>query len=386
VPEVNVSIGVVAAAQCLRDALLGFEPAGLSSADCAMLVEALAATEKACAAARARAAARAAEHGAHRDQGFADAAEWLARHSGSSSGEARMALETATAIEACPQTKQALYAGEVSLAQAHEITSTQAEVPGTEAELLAVAKQSGLTAVRDEARKRRLAAADPEELYRRQHRAREFRHWRDQLGMVRFSGALAPDVGTPLMNRVDAECDRFRRAARREGNDEPRAAHAADAIASMLTGSGRGRPVRAELVVVCDIRPLRRGHAHPGETSHVVGGGPIPVERVRELMEDAFLKVVLHDGVRIDTVAHFGRHINAELRTALELGAAPDFDGATCVEIGCGRRYGLEWDHVDPVANGGLTSYDNLKARCWPHHQEKTERDREAGLLGPDPP
>jgi hypothetical protein len=38
---------------------------------------------------------------------------------------------------------------------------------------------------------------------------------------------------------------------------------------------------------------------------------------------DAFLKAVAHDGVRIETVAHFGRHISAELRTALELGALP---------------------------------------------------------------
>ena len=36
-------------------------------------------------------------------------------------------------------------------------------------------------------------------------------------------------------------------------------------------------------------------------------------------MEDPFVKVVLHDGVRIDTVAHLGRHIRAEFRTALDL-------------------------------------------------------------------
>ena len=89
--------------------------------------------------------------------------------------------------------------------------------------------------------------------------------------------------------------------------------------------------------------------------------------------------------MRIHTVAHFGRHIPAELRTALELGPPPGFDGVECVEEGCGRRYGLEWDHVDPVANGGPTSYDNLKARCWPHHRAKTERDRQAGLSGVPP-
>ena len=35
-----------------------------------------------------------------------------------------------------------------------------------------------------------------------------------------------------------------------------------------------------------------------------------------------------------------------------------------------------------PVANGGLSSYDNLKFKCGPDHWAKTERDRKAGLLG----
>jgi hypothetical protein len=51
-----------------------------------------------------------------------------------------------------------------------------------------------------------------------------------------------------------------------------------------------------------------------------------------------------------------------------------------------GRRWGLEYDHVNPVANSGPTEYTNLEARCWPDHQAKTERDRAAGLLGPHPP
>ncbi|MBV8303678.1 MAG: HNH endonuclease, partial [Acidimicrobiia bacterium] len=71
----------------------------------------------------------------------------------------------------------------------------------------------------------------------------------------------------------------------------------------------------------------------------------------------------------------------AELRTALELGTPPDFDGVTCSVQGCNRRHGLEWDHTDPVANGGPTSYTNLSPKCWPHHREKTLQDRRAGLL-----
>jgi hypothetical protein len=36
---------------------------------------------------------------------------------------------------------------------------------------------------------------------------------------------------------------------------------------------------------------------------------------------------------------------------------------------------------VGTVANQGPTSYKNLKPKCWPHHQEKTEQDRRAALL-----
>jgi hypothetical protein len=190
-----------------------------------------------------------------------------------------------------------------------------------------------------------------------------------------------PEVGIPFVNRLDAETDRLRRQAKQEGRDEPRGAHAHDAFAEMLKGQGTGRAIGPDCVIVCDLRAYRRGHAHAGEPCHIVGGGPIPVSLAKELARDAFLKAVTHDGVDIHTVGHFGRHIRAELRTALELGAPPDFDGVTCGKEGCGRRYGLEWDHVDPVANGGPTSYKNIKPKCWPHHREKTEQDRRAGLL-----
>src|SRR5262249_31104021 len=131
----------------------------------------------------------------------------------------------------------------------------------------------------------------------------------------------------------------------------------------------------------CDVNAYRRGHTHDGEACHIVGGGPIPVGVVRALEEDAFLKAVLHDGVNIHTVAHFGRHRPAHLETALRLGAPPDFDRITCREDGCERRYGLEIAHVDPCANGGPTSLANLRPECKPHHWDKTERDRRAGLL-----
>jgi hypothetical protein len=208
------------------------------------------------------------------------------------------------------------------------------------------------------------------------------RHWRDDLGMIAGTFRLTPDVGVPFVNRLEREAQRLRLAAKQRGDEVERfEAYAADAVAEMIqptaTATARGRT--ADVVIVCDLNAYRRGHAHRDERCHIVGGGPIPVRVAREMAEDAFLKAVLHDGVNIHTVKHLGRHIPAELRTALELGPLPDLDGVTCCEVGCDRRYGLEWDHDEPFSNGGETSYENLRPRCRPHHWDKTERDRRAG-------
>jgi hypothetical protein len=360
-------------ADALCDALGSFEPTLYSGEDCAALATRFARAAKACEAASARAAARAAECG----RVGGSPAEFLARVGGCTTGAARTALETVQSVAACPQTEVALLSGEVSLAQAAQIAS----VPDHEAELLELARSSGLPTVRDAARKHRLAAIDPEELYATQQAAQEFVHWIDELGMIRFRGGLPPDVGVKFVNRVDRETDREWRAAKRAGTLKSRAAHAADAFVRMVAGGGTAKAGGTDLVLAVDLRAYRRGHVHAGECCRIVGDGPIPVGVARELAKDAFLKVVLHDGVAIHTVAHFGRKRPAHLMTALELGAPPEFDGVACTRPGCDRTYHLQWDHTDPVANGGKTSYENLKPLCLPDHLDKTERDRKAGLL-----
>lgn len=90
----------------LRAELVRFDAALSSGEDCRALAEELARTEKACAAARARAAARVAECGSFRQGGFDDAADWLSRNTGSSRGEANAAIKTAEAAEKLPATKR----------------------------------------------------------------------------------------------------------------------------------------------------------------------------------------------------------------------------------------------------------------------------------------
>ena len=367
------------ALRALRQALGLFAPEVFSGEDCATLAEELACTAKACTAASVRAAARAEGCGAHRRRGFSRANEWLAKMSGTTGGQARAVLGTAAALGDCPATRDAVDAGELSLGQAEEILKTEAACPGTEAELLALARGSSLGVLRERARSRRHRAMDPAELHTRQQAARELRHWTDDLGMVRGAFALPPEVGVPMLNRLEAETDRIRKRARRERTDEPRPAQAADALVKMLDGTGRGKANRADMVVVWDRSAALAEDDHEG-SAHIVGGGPVPVSVARRLAERAFVKAVVHDGVRIETVAHLGRTIPAELRTALELGDPPAFEGLRCID--CGTSHGVERDHVNPVANGGLTAYDNMAGRCWECHEKKTEADRQAGLLG----
>jgi hypothetical protein len=375
------------ACDALGDAIDGTDPALLSGSHCAAAVEMLARTEKRCAGMRALLALRAVDCDAHKDRGFSNPATWIAGVSGVSDGEAKAVLGTAGRLESCPATREALLAGEVSLAQAAEIAKTEAAVAGSETAMLDLAGRAGMTALKDEGRRRRLEARDVDDAHRRQHRERYVRHWRDDDGMMHLTAAWPDDIGVSVINRIDAEVDRLLRQARHDNDSaeiDPPERLAADALAAIILGGSTGRPRQADLVLVCDIGAFQRGTAEPGEICHVTGGGPVPVSVAHEMATAAFIKAVLYRGKQIDTVAHFGRHLNAELRTALGLGDPPLFAGVACAD--CGRRYGLQWDHKNPVANHGPTSHDNLQALCWPCHADKTRRDRDAGLLTPHPP
>ena len=108
---------VLQAAAELRAAISSFETGEYSPADCFRIADELARTEKACAAARVLAAARAAKAGVPEQQGHKDGASWLARQSGTTPGQARQALDTAGRLDNCPDTRSALQSGDISLAQ-----------------------------------------------------------------------------------------------------------------------------------------------------------------------------------------------------------------------------------------------------------------------------
>lgn len=387
-------MSLIAQAAGFRAALASVEVEMLSGDSCFALAEALAVTEKSCAAVRAMAAARAAACGSHRGSGHREPDDWLATLTGGTRRAARAELETGARLADCPETREAATAGELSLGQAEVITKTEADKPGSEGDLVAKAKRSSRQELADACRKRRQEGVDRDELASRQRKARSLRSWTDGDGMICGQFRLEPLHGVPLLERIRVEADRLRRASRAEGSAEPWDAHAADALVGLLAaeadgavdaggavGRARRTPARrrADVVLVVDLCTYRTGE-HDATVCHIVGGGPVPPDVVREMAKDAFLKVVFHDGVNIHTVSHPGRYIPAELRTALDLGGPPDFDGTRC--SGCGNKFRLEWDHVEPVCAGGITSFENEDAKCWACHQAKSDAERAAGLYG----
>src|SRR5436305_3692212 len=173
--------------------LAGLDPDELTSDQCAEWVDRLSVLSKCCDAARARMAAKAAAGMAHVRRGYVEPGDWLAQQAGTSTAEARRAIDTAESIDACPATEAAWRNGEISSAQAAEITKTEAVQPGSEKKLLETARTAPLRRLKEQAQHQRLAAVDADELRHRQQKARHFRHWRDDEGMIRIAGALVPE-------------------------------------------------------------------------------------------------------------------------------------------------------------------------------------------------
>ena len=310
-----------------------------------------------------------------------DDASEVARVSGTSAGKARAVVATGKVLGASEDLSAAMQHGEISLDQAAEIATAEQAAPGAAAELLPVAQKDPFHVLKDKARKTKLEAERHTDLFERQRAARSARSYSDEIGMVHVHLAFEPHVGTPIVARAEAEAARQARDAKAHGRKEPFERHLADAYAALLSGAGKGRARRPELVVLVSHEVARRGwgDVREGETCKIPGVGPVSPQVAKEIASDAFLSGVFYDGKDLRQLCRWSRGIPVEVALALELGKPPSFDGVACVD--CDNRFRTEFDHVQPRAARGPTSNGNLRPRCWTCHQEKTKRDRRAGKL-----
>jgi hypothetical protein len=158
--------------------------------------------------------------------------------------------------------------------------------------------------------------------------------------------------------------------ARAAGEHEPSDAYAADGLVAMAraaNGSDGGKGT-TEAIVLVNLEPLHRGSVEGDEVCEIPGVGPVPLSVTRDLLGEAFLKLVIRDGIDIRTVVHLGRHPTAAQRTATFVR-----DGGRCVRPTCDRRI-CQIDHIAPWADTHQTTLDELAGLCGPDHDLKTHR------------
>jgi hypothetical protein len=211
----------------------------------------------------------------------------------------------------------------------------------------------------------RSAVEKPKARRERLHKQRSFRIGTDAEGMVSGSFRLTPEIGGQVKAKFDAAVQKIFRD-HKSGDHEPHETYAADAFAAFVLDGAGGKP-KTTVHVVIDHGALMRGGPVEGEVCEIPGVGPVDVAWVKEILGESFLTAVIKNGKDISTVAHLGRHVPAEVMTALIV------NGRECCVEGCYNRGYLERDHRHEYVKGGPTSYANLGYFCFGDHDKKTK-------------
>ncbi len=345
-----------------RAVLSALEPGCLSGPDALRLLEVITEGERVLASGRTLVAKRVEESNVWRQSGDRSAAHFIAHKTGTSVGRTQAALETAERLAALPATAEAFRAGTLSEVQAEAVASAAAANPNEERRLLERAGRDTAKQLRDECRRVRHAVSDERARYAAIRADRHLRTWTDGEGA--FCGAFrtTPDAGARMLLALDAEIDRVFKGARAEGRREPHQAYAMDALEALVCAEGTGKRAKpkAEIRVVVDYAALVRGHTVAGEASEIEGLGPVPVAVVESWRHDAYLRLIVTDGIDVKALTRRSRYVDAHQDAAL---AVRD---RRCVVTGCDVDWRLERDHRVPYAQCHTTSLDGLGRMCLP--------------------
>ena len=315
--------------------------------------------------------------GAWKGEGAKNISEWLATETKCAQYEAQSVVVLANQLQHLPTTQAALLSGALSNTQAVEVARGAIVAPNTESQLLNLAKHVTVRDLRDATARVIAGATDEAARHKRIHNSRFLKSWRDPDGAFIIKGRMTVANGALVMAALKPIQDEIFKVARKSGAYERPEAYAADALMALCEKANNPAPAarasatkatrpNAVINIRVDLNALKRGHTENGEICEIAGVGPVPVATATEYLGEAFLKLLIVDGVDIKTVAHMGRHIPAPLRTAVE-----ERD-RVCQVPTCDMSVGLEIDHIKPFAEGGPASLKNLVRLCKRHHLQKT--------------
>ena len=364
------------AVRSMQAVLATTSPGSVSGDEAKALVEQFAKAERAAASGIALFSPRVLQTGAHAKTGHGSAAEWLGSVAGSSAGMAKGRLAAATAAGADAALCKALHEGGLSSSQLQVMGDAEAAAPGSAGTLLELAGAGAShQELRDAATVLRAAARSTQSERSARARVHQRRHlrWRQcPEGGVRGEFFCDEVQWAHVAPRLEARAKERWKAA---GSSDPTSleAHRLDAFVDLLAGPGprtRSGPAKGsgvETLVLIDAEALRRGTTQGDEICEIEGIGPVSVQAATELLGEGALRYLVKEGFDIKTVTKSSR----ALATCVE--AALLVRDRTCCVPGCGKRLGLEVDHVFvDYKDDGATELDNLVRLCPEHHALKT--------------
>jgi hypothetical protein len=311
--------------------------------------------------------------GVWKRKGYRTAAEQLAAEAGTSVPAAQSLLGTSKRVAAQPKTERALRAGELSMPKAELVAGAIEVAPDAADELLELARTAPVAKVREEVLRAK-AAVNADETYARIRKERSATSRTDAEGAWNFHARGPVDDGAVFVKTLEGITDEFFKAAYAEGRDEPRSAYAFDALIEMARRASGERAqetnasTRPQLLglVRVDHAALVRGRVESDEVCEIAGLGPIPVERARELLGDAVVKLVLTKGVDVMNVTHLGRGPTVAQKIAMW------WQTPQCTDINCTRVQRIQFDHREEWTKTHHTRLDEGDGLCGHHHDLKT--------------
>lgn len=136
-----------------RASVSSMDVPSLTAAEAANTFESFAELERLAVAGKLMVAPKIAQSDAWARAGHRTAEEWMARASGTSLGVAKATAETAKRVAELPATAEALRSGALSLSQAAAVSEAAVAAPGTEAELLELARSETVKTLQERARR-----------------------------------------------------------------------------------------------------------------------------------------------------------------------------------------------------------------------------------------
>jgi hypothetical protein len=309
--------------------------------------------------------------------GCASPSEWRAREGGTSMGDAQKQGKASEQLRDLPDTSDALRKGELSADQAELISDAATHNPGAEQELLDSASKKGLKDLKDDcARSRQRGDRDPDATQRRVRRERRFNIFGRADGSTGMFGNGPVDEAAVLKAALDPIVDRFYKERRGTPDQGERQQYLWDALMELARGhidgpapeprsestaatstTKKSKRLRYEAILRVDVEALMRGYTEGDELCEIAGVGPVPVTRMRDLLPDSSIRLVITKGIDVANYTYLGRGPNAAQDIALL------WSQGLCQNIACSRTR-VERDHRDPYANVKCTELGNIDDKC----------------------